>query len=257
MDSPGERLRRVRERLRMTYRQVAEASRTVAERRGSREFTVGISRLADIENQSKVPSVYRLYTLCAIYKLELEEVLRWYGVPAEQLAGDALHVGLEATHRMDFGPASTVSIPQMTEASFNPQSTVYLSQWIRRWGKMPFTYLNGLEVREFRYGWIGLDDWSMYPVLHPGSVVAIDDRRCKVTRGGWSNEYDRPIYFFELRDGYRCGWCTLEGSRLIVEPNPASRQPAAVFEWPREIEIVGQIVGAAMMLRHRRGRPRA
>jgi transcriptional regulator with XRE-family HTH domain len=252
MDHPGERFRHVRERLKMTYRQVAEASKNVAERRGSREFVIGISRLADIENQGKVPTIYRLYTLCAIYKLDLEEVLRWYGVPTEQIAADSLHSGLDRTCSLDFTHASIVTVPQPADEAFSAESTGYLSQLIRRWGKMPFTFLNGAETREFRYGWIGLEDWSMYPVLHPGSVVAIDDGRRKIPSGGWTSEYDRPIYFFELRDGFRCGWCTLEGSRLILEPHPASQQPAASFEWPHDIEVVGQVVGVAMMLRHKK-----
>lgn len=256
MDHPGERLRRVRERLQMTYRQVADASRKVAERRGNREFSIGISRLADIENQGKVPTIFRLYTLCAIYKIDLKEAMRWYGVPVEQLAADALNTGLAATHALDIGHADTISMPQMTDAPFDPNGTVYVSELVRRWGKMPFTYLNAIETREFRYGWIGLDDWSMYPVLHPGTVVAIDDGRRKIVRGGWTNEYDRPIYFFELRDGFRCGWCTLEGGRLILQPHPASCQRAEVFDWPRDIEVVGQVVGAAMLLRHRKRPPR-
>lgn len=257
MEHPGEKLRRVRERLKLTYRQVAEASRRVAERRGSREFVVGISRLADIENQSRVPTIYRLYTLCAIYKLDLREVLRWYGVPTDHLAGDALHVGLGETHAFEFSHAGNLSIPQTIDSPFDASSTSYISQIIQRWGKMPFTFLNGIEAREFRYGWIGLDDWSMYPVLHPGSVVAIDADRRKIASAGWTSEYDRPIYFFELRDGFRCGWCTLQGSRLILEPHPASHVYAAVFEWPRDIEVVGQVVGVAMLLRrpkpHSRG----
>ena len=257
MDHPGERLRRVRERLKMTYRQVAEASRKVAERRGSREFSIGISRLADIENQGKVPTIFRLYSLCAVYKLDLEEVLRWYGVPADQLATDALHTGLAVTHTLDFNHAGTVSVPQMAETSFDPKSTVYLSELIRRWGKMPFTYLNAIEAREFRYGWIGLEDWSMYPVLHPGTVVAIDESRRKISHGNWSNEYDRPIYFLELREGFRCGWCFLEGGRLILQPHPASQQPPMLFDWPREADVVGQVVGAAMLLRHCKRPPHA
>jgi transcriptional regulator with XRE-family HTH domain len=256
MDHAGERLRRARERLKMTYRQVAEASKEVAERRGSREFLVGISRLAGIENQGKLPTMYRLYTLCAIYKLDLEEALRWYGVPAEQLASDGLRAALDQTHAFDFSHASMVTVPQPADAALNAESTGYLSRLIRRWGKMPFTFLNGLDTREFRFGWIGLEDWSMYPVLHPGTVVAIDDDRRKIASGGWTDEYDRPIYFFELRDGFRCGWSTLDRSRLILEPHPASQQPAAIFEWPREIEVVGQVVGVAMMLQQRTRRPR-
>lgn len=257
MEHPGEKLRRVRERLKLTYRQVAEASRKVAERRGSREFVVGISRLADIENQSRVPTIYRLYTLCAIYKLDLPEVLRWYGVPTDHLAGDALHVGLGETHTFEFSHAGNLSVPQTIDAPFDERSTSYISQIIQRWGKMPFTFLNGIEAREFRYGWIGLEDWSMYPVLHPGSVVAIDCDRRKIAGAGWTNEYDRPIYFFELRDGFRCGWCTLQGSRLIVQPHPASQVPATVFDWPRDIEVIGQVVGVAMLLRHSKAHSRS
>jgi transcriptional regulator with XRE-family HTH domain len=252
MDNPGARLRRERERLKMTYRQVAEASKLVAGRRGSREFAIGISRLADIENQGKIPTMYRLYTLCAIYKLDFDEVLRWYNVPVEQLASDGLAAGLDQTHALNFSNSRTVTLPEWNGRSFNPQQTGYVSQLIRRWGKVPFTFLNGLETREFRFAWIGLKDWSMYPVLHPGSLVAIDDRRQKIAAGGWVSEYDRPIYFLELRDGYRCGWCTLDGSRLILEPHPASNQRAAIFEWPTEIDVVGQVVGVAMMLRHRK-----
>jgi hypothetical protein len=114
-----------------------------------------------------------------------------------------------------------------------------------------------MEAREYRYGWIGMDDWSMYPVLHPGSVVAIDDSRRKIAREGWTNEYDRPIYFLEQRDGFRCGWCTLDGDRLIVEPHPGSHQPAAIFEWPREIEVVGRVVGVAMLFDQRQRPERA
>jgi hypothetical protein len=39
-----------------------------------------LSRLADIENRDTVASIYRLYTLCAIYRLDFDEVLEWYGV---------------------------------------------------------------------------------------------------------------------------------------------------------------------------------
>jgi hypothetical protein len=60
MDHPGARLRHERGRLKMTYRRVAQVSRSVAEGRGSREFAIGISRLADIENQGKIPTMYRL-----------------------------------------------------------------------------------------------------------------------------------------------------------------------------------------------------
>jgi len=52
----------------------------------------------------------------------------------------------------------------------------------------------------------------------------------------------------EHRAGYMCGWCALEGNRLIVQPHPASACAPAVFLYPDEIDIVGQVVGVAMRL---------
>src|SRR5580704_18078430 len=104
MDRAGERLRRARERLKLTYRHVEEASHEIATRRGSTEFLLPLSRLADIENSGRVPTIFRLYTLCAIYRLDLQEVMRWYGVPADQLTAEALQISLEETHTIEFPP---------------------------------------------------------------------------------------------------------------------------------------------------------
>ena len=75
MDEPGLRLKRVRERLNLRYRDVEDASLRIAERKNNDEFIVALSRLSDIENKGTVPSIFRLYTLCAIYRLDLVEVL--------------------------------------------------------------------------------------------------------------------------------------------------------------------------------------
>jgi len=51
MDRPGEKLRRARERLKLTYRDVEYASREIAARRGS----------ADFHSMAKpLPSLFRL-----------------------------------------------------------------------------------------------------------------------------------------------------------------------------------------------------
>ena len=55
---PGLRLRQVRERLGLTYRDVESASYELASRRGSSDFILHISRLADIENRNVVPGLH-------------------------------------------------------------------------------------------------------------------------------------------------------------------------------------------------------
>ena len=84
MEEAGQRLRRARERLNLKFRDVEQASHLIAERHGNPSSAVLISRLSDIENQGTLPSLYRLYSLCCIYRLDLNEVLGWYGVPGSR-----------------------------------------------------------------------------------------------------------------------------------------------------------------------------
>ena len=65
---PGLRLRQVRERLGPTYRDVETASYELLVR-GSPNFIMHISRLADIENRNVVPGLHKFYTLAALYHL--------------------------------------------------------------------------------------------------------------------------------------------------------------------------------------------
>jgi len=253
MERPGEKLRQVRERLGLTYRDVVEASQKIAERRASEEFLIALSRLADIENKGTLPTIYRLYTLCAIYRLDWKEVLRWYGVPLDLLAADALHVRHAGTHAIHFSPDTTAAIPPGLDREIDLNKTTFLHHTIGRWGKIPLGFLTGLEQRHLHYGLVGMSDWSMYPVLHPGSLVLIDQNRRRIAIDGWTSEFDRPIYFLEHRDGYRVGWCSRVDGRLLLEPHPSSQQPPTLFEYS-DIDVVGQVAGVAMLLESKKRR---
>jgi hypothetical protein len=112
--------------------------------------------------------------------------------------------------------------------------------------------LQGVDMRKHRYAWIGSEDWSMYPVLQPGSLVVIDESRRRISSGGWNNEFDRPIYFLEHRGGYLCTWCTHTEDRLIAQPHPAAHLQPTVFPYPGGIDVIGQVTGVAMQLDGRR-----
>ena len=248
MDRGGDKLRRIRERLKLTYRDVARASQDIAKRRGSPEFTITLSRLADIENGNRAPSVFRIYSLCAIYRQDMHEVLSWYGVPVEELVTEGLQIRLEETHAIQITPRGRAPVPSPVEMEVDPNRTTFLSQFMRQWGKTPLSFFSGADQRDYRYGLLGLDDWSMHPILRPGSLLVIDQGRRRIARGGWTSELDRPIYFLEHRDGFRCGWCMLDDDRLLVQPHPSSEILPASFRYPEEIDVIGQVVGVAMFL---------
>lgn len=248
MDSPGGKLRRVRERLKLTYRDVKAASQGIAARRGRSDFQISLSRLADIENGASVPSIFRLYALSAIYHMDLHEVMRWYGVPVEQLAADALEVKLAETHRIEVTRHASAAPPTADIQDIDIRRTTFLSRWSPQGGNLPLRFMDGANHRRCRYGLVGLEDWSMFPILRPGSLVLIDENRRKIARRGWNNEFDRPIYFLEHRHGYLCGWCALEDGTLSVQPHPASDKLPLLFKYPTDIDVVGQVVGMAMLL---------
>ena len=253
MERPGEKLKRVRERLKLTYRDVEKASQQLAQRRANDEFAIALSRLADIEHKGTVPTIFRLYTLCAIYRLSVQEVLAWYGVPTETLAAESLQTPLDETHEMELPAAVSFTVPHPLDTEIELNSTTFLSHVIRRWGKSGLSLLNGWDMGRHRYGLIGLEDWSMYPLLHPGALVLIDERMRRIATDGWTHEMDRPIYFLEHRGGYRCGWCTAYDDRILVQPHPSSLLKP---EWYAvgEIDVIGQVTGVAMLLEQSQGR---
>lgn len=255
-EEPGQKLRRARERLRLRYRDVREASQRIATQRGLPEFFIGLSRLADIENKGTIPSVYRLYSLCAIYGIDFSTILAWYGIELDALASDSATLALDQTHPLGFRlPERTqVEWPAQMDPSFDLKKTSYFSRHVQRWGKLPLALLNCLDLQRHRYALIGLDDWSMYPVIPPGSFVQIDEAKRRISNEDWILEYERPIYFLEYRSGYRCGWCTERDGILIVQPYATSHASPDVLRYPGDVDVIGQVVGVAMRLDQARPR---
>jgi transcriptional regulator with XRE-family HTH domain len=247
MDAPGQRLKQARERLNLTYRDVVEAGNQIANRHKNDEFLIALSRLSDIENKGTVPSIFRLYSLCTIYRLDISEVLDWYGVSLSQQPSDAASIAIGKTHPISFNSNlyGEIQLPLSLDPGVDFRKTTFLSRAVQRWGRLPASFLNALDLKHLRYAFIGADDWSMYPILHPESLVLIDESLRKVVSSGWVNEYDRPIYFIEHRSGYFAGWCSVSDRQIIIQPHPSSVAIPQVFALD-EVDIIGQITGVAM-----------
>jgi transcriptional regulator with XRE-family HTH domain len=250
MEDAGQKLRKIRDRLKLRVRDVEEASQKIAEKHGNDDFTIYINRLSEIENKGLVPSIYKLYSLCAIYRQDFQEVLEWYGISMAKLPADAASIEVPSTHPLSFksNVHGEAFVPLSLDPGFDMRRTTYLSRMIQRWGKIPLLLLDQLELKDRRYAFLGTEDWFMFPLLQPGSLLIIDDTQHKISNGGWANEFDRPIYFLEHREGYACGWCNVQGDQLILIPHPASRCNPEIYKNPGGFDIVGRVVGVAMIL---------
>lgn len=243
---PGTRLRNARERLGLTYRDVERASYELACQRGRPDFVVHLSRLADIENKDVTPSLYKLYSLAVIYHLDPREVCHWYEVPFEGHFMDGNELSSPNTH-LAAAPAGC-RLPVRFDPGFNPQRTEFLTRLVERWGELEGTLFKPAARSPYLYGYIGLEDRMMDPLMRPGSLVLIDPRMRQIEDAGWSNEYERPVYFLELRTGYRCCWCNREGNQISLIPHPLSKRSPEVYEYPNHVDIIGQVVGVSTRL---------
>jgi transcriptional regulator with XRE-family HTH domain len=249
MFGAGQNLRGVRERLGLTMRDVEGASARIAQRHGNEEFLIGPSRLSDIETKGIVPSIYRLYALAIIYRRDLHEILGWYGIDLSEGAADVSLALPPKSHRMEsLQNASVVQMPIRLDPSFDTRYTSNVGRMIEQWGPVPLTYLAQFVNHNFTYGYIGSEDFTMYPILPPGTFIQVDESRNKVVDGVWRSEYERPVYFVETREGFTCCWCTLKRENLILQPHPLSPVSVRVLRHPQEAEIIGQVVGVAMRL---------
>ncbi len=248
---PGTQLKEVRSRLGITTREVEDYSRKVADQEKNDEFYVSNAWLTQIENKDSVPSIYKLYSLSVIYRLNYTEVLRLYGVDLEKTAKHQLATPLAKTHLTSlevYDKDRPITFPVRFDQGFRVEKTNLVSRMVEIWGEVPLNLLQNLDLRNGMYGFIGMEDFTLYPLLRPGSFVQIDDRHNRVHPAAWRTEFDRPIYFVELRDGYACSWCDLQGNRLILLPHPLSPVRIRQFEYPGEAEIVGRVVGVAMRI---------
>jgi len=241
---PGFRLRQIRERLGLTYRDVERASLALARAHTRPQFTLHISRLADIENGGVVPSVHKLYALAVVYHLDPVQILGWYDVPLERFLGDAVAFHAPRTHLIAAHAAPAAG--GQSAPAYIPEGTEFLTRNDADYGELG-NMLNN-QNGHHRYGCIGLRDRRMEPILRPGSIVLVDVSVRRLQEGGWTNEYDRPMYFVELHEGYRCGWFQQDGTRLAMQPHPLSRCMPESWLTPADAEIVGRVVGIVTRL---------
>jgi len=254
VQSPGQAMRELRESLRLSLRDVEKASLIVADNLGNPECVIVPSRLSDIESKGVAPSIQRICALALIYSVPITKLLSLYGMDMER--GSSALVG-----KLPFGGAhngttaiieshSLVSVDlPVLEPAFPLKQTASIKRFIEEWGTVPVAHLRHLANSDHIYVHIGTEDMMMYPLLRPGAFVQVDKKQRRISASGWTNDYDRPIYLVELRDGYACCWCSQpRRDQLILQPHPHSPVAPRVLRHPEDGEVVGTVIGIAMRL---------
>ena len=228
----GQKLKTLRNGRNITGREVEHASRRIADAKGDRRFCISNGWLAQLENgASSEPSFFKLFSLSVIYRVNFLDLLRLYNVDVDE-AEKYEHVA---------DPSVTQLISYDTNGADTSKAQLY-TDLIRE--KESLNALQpGPQASQIIYAHLGLTDFTMYPMIRPGALLKIDTSQNKLNTAIWRNEYERPIFFIELRDAYACGWCELQNNQLLIIPHHSSPASVRAFTYSRDAEIVGRIVG--------------
>ena len=66
-------------------------------------------------------------------------------------------------------------MPIRMDPGFDEQRTINLGRMVEQWGLVPLSYLAQFAHSDFTYGYIGHQDFTMYPILPPGSFIQVDE----------------------------------------------------------------------------------
>ena len=244
---PGEKLRALREKLGFTLRDVEIASLQLVHKHNNPKYWLPQSRLCHIESKGILPNIYRLQAFAVIYRRPLMELLALYGVDPQQSQSLA---SPPRTHLASDAGLSGCDMPTKIDPLFDQKKTSYIRRMIQEWGVLPMKALQTFQDPNYTYGYVGSEDYTLYPIILPGTFIQIDQRLTKIETGPWASDFERPIYFLETHDNYLCAWCAVLSSKEIqVQPHALSGLPARNYKRPAEIEVVGQVVGIATKLR--------
>lgn len=230
----GHQLKHLRNRRSITVRDVEQASRRIAEAKGDKRFQISNGWLAQLEKGGSEPSVSKLFSLSVIYHVPFAELLRLYDVDVDNKEKYESVANPRLTQLLSPDTVADIHLERSTATSLvsaaAPQANL-------------LTPATGNGQQKIVYGYLGSADLTMYPLIRPGSLLQIDSAQNKLQAAGWHNEFDRPIYFVELRESYACGWCELQGNQLLIIPHHSSPASVRRFTYPREAEIVGRVIG--------------
>ena len=198
------------------------------------------------------PSIYKLYSLSIIYKRRFDEVLAYFGVHLGDVGREQMSLALPNTHvigdrSMD---AMRLDLPKVPRDNSQLEKTNLVSTMFNQWGGLPVSLLPNTGPNTAVYGYVGSEDYTLFPLIRPGSFVQIDTAQNRIVRKNWSNEFDRPIYFVELRDSYICSWCELKETRLLLLPHPQSRSEVREVRFPHDAGVIGRVTAVSMRIAH-------
>ena len=238
----GQLLKRTRLRMNLSVREAAAKSRTVAEVLKDDRYSTSPSSLSDYELRSAPPrDFHKIITLCSIYGLQLEPVMKRMGV-------DVADAGTEPM------PDRYLFRAEPTVAAKNADTEVvgagFLEKLVEECQGIPLFLRDSLgyfyhsaHVSLDDFFWVGGHYDPLHPYLANGLLVVVNRRRKTPLHFGSKPWWQQPLYIILMRDGaYLACCCAVENGLLVIHPYSQDFHRSAQYRLHQDAEVVGQIV---------------
>ena len=230
----GQQLKALRNRRNITVRDVEQASRRIADAKRDKSYQISNGWLTQIENGVYRPNnICKLFSLSVIYHVNLLDLLRLYDIDVDN---KEQYEAVANPHLTQLLPPGSIAMRSAVDGGVTCLASEFTTRHV-----LVNSVTNNSDPA-ITQGYLGSTDMTMYPLIRPGALLEIDTNQKKLLTASRPNEFDRPIYFVELRDGYACGWCELQGNQLLIIPHQSSPVGIRGFRYLREAEIVGRVV---------------
>jgi len=237
----GETLKRLRTNRGITVRAVERASQKIAAATSDKRFHISNGWLVQLENGASEPGICKLFTLSVIYDVSFLDLARIYNLDIDNVERYKAIAKSDTTQLLGYELPSVTALAKCLDADRKETTLIHATCFQSGHTLMPDDQTS--RRKSLVYGFIGLNDFTMYPLIRPGSLIRVDTVQRKLQAITWKNDYQRPIYFVELRNAYACAWCELVGKDLLLIPHHSSPQSIRRFLFGTEAEIVGRVIG--------------
>jgi transcriptional regulator with XRE-family HTH domain len=244
----GQLLKRTRNNVNLSVREAAAKSRTIAEVLKDDRYTTSPSSLSDYEAQNAAPrDFHKIVTLCSIYSLQFESVMRRIGVDLAEAGAESLP---------DRYLSRTNSAAALEDREPGDIRTGFLEKLVGEREEIPFFLRHSLEyfcgsphVVLDDFFWLGGDDDPLHPYLEKALIVMVNRRRKTPIHFVSKDLWQQPIYVVFKRDGtYLAACCGVENGRLVLHPYVRDFRRNEEYRLHQDADVVGQIVAIARRL---------
>lgn len=250
----GDLVRHARLVAGLSFREASALSRQIAKTLSDDTYFCAASTLSDYEAISTPPrQVQKIITLCALYGMEFEQLLRAYKLPIDQAGHEPIPDELLARKRPQ-EPRKT-GVVLATESGKGAGG--FLHELLGEGEEIPLFLRSSLSeiagINNFSLAnvfWVGGDKAPRHPLLVNAKLLAVDHKSRKVPAHASVNACGQLLHLiFAREDGYLCGRCTVDGDDLLLDGYPRGGVAARSFKNGVDAEVLGRVTAILRRLR--------